>query len=285
MAQETKRVIDVGEVGNASTGDILYDGGVKINSNFNGIYNAFGDQRLGAIADGENLQTIYATGYYQKVTQRDFKTPVAMGTMWDVDTSSGAASPIITAGLQGESVEFINTNGSWSVGTPLVITLSGGTFSGVQGSLVVTAPFSKVVCWCTSVNGTTANWNYSITSLFGDFKSPIDGSYSALISNDPIRIAHSTEYDSIKLLITCSNSNKSKLRHSEVSLLIDSTNKNVYSTEYGVIKVGNTSEDDEIVDISYDIDLNNYLNINISSKISGMKVAIKTIATQKIGAA
>ena len=64
---EGKKVIDVGEVGNASTGDILYAGGVKINQNYDAIYNAFGDQRLFAAGSGEGSQKIHATSYYQKI--------------------------------------------------------------------------------------------------------------------------------------------------------------------------------------------------------------------------
>ena len=50
--QTPKQLIDVGEIGNASTGDILFDGGVKINNDINAIYNAFGDQRKMATANG-----------------------------------------------------------------------------------------------------------------------------------------------------------------------------------------------------------------------------------------
>lgn len=36
-------MIDIGEIGNVFIGDILFDGGNKINSDFNVIYNVFGD--------------------------------------------------------------------------------------------------------------------------------------------------------------------------------------------------------------------------------------------------
>lgn len=285
MAQEPKKVIDVGEIGNASTGDILFDGGVKINFNFQSVYNAFGDQRLDAIANGENAQLIHATGYYQKATQYEFRTPIALGTMWDVDTSTGAVSPIITQGKPGECVEFVNTNGSISVNSPMVISASGGTFAGVSGPLTITAPYSKVVCWCVSASGGVSTWNYSVESMFGDDRKPINATFPIGAVANPIRIAHATEFESIKLMLVCANANKSKMRFSEVNLLINSLSRTVFTNEYSVIRVGNTSEADEIVNIAYDIDSNNYLVMNVTSSTTGMKMAIKSVATQKIGAA
>lgn len=284
MAQETKKVIDVGEIGNASTGDILYDGGIKINKNFNSIYNAFGDQRLGNVNEGEESQLIHATGYYQKANQYDFRTPIELGTMWDIDTSAGSASPIITEGKPGECVVFINSNGSWSVNTPLIVTVSSGSFIGVQNSLVVTSPYSKVVCWCIKNENNVAIWNYSITPLFEQKYVPLEGTY--MVSTTPkLKICHMSEYDTIKFLITSSNQTKSIIKQSEFSLLIDPLNKNVYSTEYAVIRKGNTSETDDIVKITFDIDSSNFVNMNLSSSVSGLKTAIKTLDALKIGAA
>lgn len=285
LIQEKKKVIDVGELGNASTGDILFDGGVKLNLNFASIYNAFGDQRLAVIDDGENQQTINATGYWQKVNQQDFRTPVALGTCWDVDSSSGAVSPIITQGKPGECVQFINSNGSWSVNNPLVITLSGGTFAGISGSLNVSSPFSKVTCWCVSNIGGVVTWNYSVTSMFGDQQLPINSTHFVTSTQSKIRIAHSTEYTSIKLLLTGGNANNSKMRQSEVNILIDQSGKKIFYTEYAVLRVGSNDEEDEIINISFEIDTNGYVNAVVSTSITGIKLAIKSIATQRIGAA
>lgn len=284
MVQETKKIIDVGEIGNASTGDILYDGGIKVNKNFNSIYNAFGDQRLGNVNDGEESQLIHATGYYQKANQYDFRTPISLGTMWDVDTSIGAASPIITKGKPGECVVFINSNGSFSVNTPLMITVSAGSFVGVQNSLVVTAPYSKVVCWCVKNENSVSVWNYSITPLFEQKHVLLEGTYLTE-TNPKLKICHMNEFESIKFLLTSANQTKTIIKQSEVSLLIDSLNKNVYSTEYAVIRKGNKNEGDNIVNITFEIDSNNFVNMKLSSSVAGLKTAIKTIETLKIGAA
>ncbi|WWS25377.1 hypothetical protein vBKpnAMK6_00436 [Klebsiella phage vB_Kpn_AM_K6] len=87
-----KKIIDVGEIGNASTGDILYDGGVKINDNFDAIYNAFADQRLFAAGGGALNQKIHATSYYQKIKFGDANSAgtVPMGSCIDADCSEGA---------------------------------------------------------------------------------------------------------------------------------------------------------------------------------------------------
>lgn len=283
--QEKKQVIDVGEIGNASTGDILFDGGVKLNHNMDSIYNAFGDQRLGAVANGENTQTIHATGYYQKVNQYDFKAPLPIGTMWDVDTTTGAASPILTVGKAGECIVFVNTNGSWSVNTPLVITPSGGGFAQIQGSLTITAPYSKVTCWCVSNTNGVAIWDYSIESLFGNRQATIDKTVSLSGAEGKVKIAHMDEFNFIKLITTASNANGSKLRSSEINLMIDRSTKNVHSTEFAVLRGGALNEEDEIINISFEIDNNSIVNAIVSSPNAGMKLAIKSIATQKLGAA
>lgn len=284
MAQDTKKVIDIGEIGNASTGDILYDGGIKVNKNFSSIYNAFGDQRLGNVNEGEESQLIHSTGYYQKANQYDFKTPIPLGSMWDIDTSTGAASPIITEGKPGECVVFVNTNGSLSVNTPLVITVSNGSFVGIQNSLIITSPYSKVTCWCVKNENSVSVWNYSITPLFEQKFNTVEGTY--LVSNDiKLKICNISEFDSVKFLFTSSNQTKSIMKQSEINLLIDSLNKNVYSVEYAVIRKGNLNENDNIVNISFEVDSSNSVNMILSSSIAGLKTAIKTLDTQKIGAA
>lgn len=285
IIQETKKVIDVGEIGNASTGDILFDGGNKINNNFDSVYNAFGDQRLAASDQGADQQLIHATGYWQKVSQIDFKTPIALGTQWDVDTSTGGASPIITQGKPGECVQFINSNGSWSVNNPLVISLSNGSFIGVQGSLTITSPFTKVTCWCVSNIGGVISWNYAVEAMYGDTALPINGTYSVTSVQAKIRIAHASEFNGIKLLLSGSNANNSKMRQSEVNILIDNPNKKIYYTEFGVIRVGATDEEDEIINISFEIDANGFVNAVVTTQVVGFKLAIKSIVTQKIGAA
>lgn len=289
--QEVKQYIDVGEIGNASTGDILYDGGVKINSNFDSVYNAFGDQRLGATGHGEDTQTIHATGYYQKVDQYDFQTPIPLGTMWDVDTTTGAASPSIVAGVPGECVVFVNSSGSFSVNSPLVIAVAAGSFVGVQGALTITAPFSRVECWCIKSENGVSIWNYSISSMFGDKQTAINGTYPVAGAESSIPIAHVDEYNSIKLLMTAMNPNSSKMRQSEINLLVentplvDYTNKKIHVTEFAVFRVGNTTEEDEIFEINFVVDSNGFINAVVSSTVAGLKLSIKSIATQRIGAA
>lgn len=68
MAYQTgKKLIDVGQIGNPSTGDPLYDGGVKLNEMVTNIYNAFGDVRLLTANNGVGTMLLHATGYYQKL--------------------------------------------------------------------------------------------------------------------------------------------------------------------------------------------------------------------------
>ncbi|AWY10267.1 baseplate wedge tail fiber protein connector [Acinetobacter phage vB_AbaM_Konradin] len=285
--QQPKMEIDVGEIGNASTGDILFDGGEKINSNFTAIYNQFGDQRMYNANTQVGNQTIHATGYYQKVSGIDLRSAVTLGSMWDIDTNpTGGANPILPKGKPGECVKFINSNGSCSVNQPIDIQVIDGSFVGIQGGLKITQPYCMVDCWCIAVNNNIAIWNYSIKSMFGSFETPVEVTKS-VPANTPteIPIAHFSEYNSLKLLITAQTQNGEISRQSEVNILIDRYLKNVHHTEFGVIRIGNKSEEDEIVDIKYNISSAGVLTCTVSTKINNMRVAIKSIATQRLGSA
>lgn len=283
--QDPKTEIDVGNIGNASTGDILYDGGLKLNSNFMAVYNSFGDQRFYDAGTEVGNQTIHATGYYQKVDQYDFNTPLAMGTMWDVDTTLGGANPILAPGKPGEAIYFVNSNGSCSVNSPIEISVSGGSFVGVSGSLVITNPFAKIECWCISNDNGVAIWNYSISSMFGSYEVPIEKTVAIPVGGVTIPLAHSSEYTSLKLFITATSVDGMTLRQSENNLLIDFRNKNVLNSEFAVMRVGNTSEDDEIIDIKYNIGIDGVVTMGVTSTHNNMRISVKSIAAQRVESA
>lgn len=281
IEQQPKKRVDVGQIGNASTGDILYDGGVKVNSNFDSVYNAFADQRYYAAGFGVENMKIHATGYYQKVDQAEFRTPIALGSQYDVDASTGAVSPILPKGKRGEGCVFVNMNGTLSINNPMVIQASAnGSFVGLSDSLTVTTPYSRVECWCISDSGNPI-WNYSISSIFGEKQSAIEGTYSATKDGKSVQLAHISQYKTIKLLLTASSTDGTRVRSSEVNLLVDNLNKKIYDTEYAVQSFGA----DGLITFDFTIDVNNFINMNIKSPIDGVKLAVKSIATQRIGSA
>lgn len=281
IEQKGKKRIDIGQIGNASTGDILYDGGEKVNSNFDALYNAFADQRYYTAGYGVENMKVHATGYYQKVDQAEFRTPIALGSMYDVDTSTGAVSPILPKGKRGEGCVFVNLNGTLSVNNPMVIQASSnGSFVGLSDALTVTAPYSRVECWCISDSGNPI-WNYSITSLFGEKQAAIEGTYTATRDGRSVPICHISQYKTIKLIVTASSNDGVRVRTSEVNLLIDNLNKKIYDTEFAVQSFGA----DGLITFDFTIDLNNYVNMNIKSPIDGVKVAVKSLTTQRIGSA
>lgn len=285
FTQNPKREIDIGTIGNASTGDILYDGGDKLNSNFNAVYNMFGDQRFFDNGTAEVNQTLHATGYYQKVTGFDLRTPLAMGTLWDIDTSNGAANPILSTGKPGECVVFVNSNGSCSPTRPIVIQPSGGSFAGVIGGLTITQPYARVECWCISNENNVPIWMYSLRSMFGSYEVPIEVTKPVTSTDSKIDIAHVTEYKTIKLLVTAMTADGLKMRSSEVNLMIDSRTKTVVSTEFAVMRIGNSDEDDEMVDIKYDISAGDTVQMTVKSQYPNMRIAVKSISTQRVGSA
>lgn len=281
-----KQKVDRGQIGDAATGDILYDGAGKINSNFDAIYNAFGDQRLYNLGVEVNAQKIHGTGYAQKVSQTDLRTPVPMGSYLDVDCSSGTANPILDIGKPGESVVFVNSNGSISVSTPLSINPSGGSFVGVSGALVITQPYTRVECWCIDNTNNIPIWDYQLTSMFGEKSIPLEGTYPVPAAGTlKIPMFHMSEYNAVKLFLTGMTADGIRQRSSEAHILVDTRLRNVYDTEYAVIKIGNANEDDEIIIIKYEIDASGIVNMIVSANYPNIRLAVKTISTNKVGSA
>lgn len=287
MAQKLKQRVDTGEIGNASTGDILFDGGNKINENFDAVYNAFGDQRLfDDTTLGVARQKIHATGYYQKLEDQNesYVAPVELGSMHDMDTSSGAVYVNLPKGKRGELVVFVNSNGSISVNNPLRIT-PNNSFVGIAGDLIVTSPFVRVECWCISDDGGRAVWDYSMTSLFGQRHMPLEKTFNLSTTPSDIRIAHISEFNTIKLMVSATSPDGKRLKTAEIMLLVDFLGKKVYQTEYAVLKSGPDDEDAEMYKLDFKIGTGDYVVVAAQSLKGTLRFAIKTIATQKIGTA
>lgn len=285
FSQTAKQVIDVGEVGNASTGDILYDGGVKINDNFDAVYNAFGDQRLYSTSDGEASQKVYATGYYQKLPVVDYvASSVENGTCHDIDTTAGAVTVRLSKGKLGESVYFINSNGTFSKSKPLVID-ADDSFSDGTTSLTVTYPFSTIQVWCTAVAADgTATWRYKVGSMFGNTYLPSESTSLLTSAITTVTLVGADQYAAFKLLISAANSDGSMRRTSEVLVMVDNVGNAVYDTEYAVIKFGDNGADN-LFNITYSIDANSNVVANVSSTLTGVRFTIKILTTQAFGVA
>ena len=286
VKQEPKRIIDTGEIGNASTGDILFDGGVKLNENFDAVYNTFGDQRLFAGNRGEARQVLHATGYYQKAENvAEYQAEVQLGSMHDIDSTSGPISIRLVKGKLGEGMVFINSNGSFGPDNQLIIQPSGTFVNlGGDGNLRVTTPYTKVTVWCVSDVDGISKWDYSIESMFGQKHIPLDKSYSLNNTVKEIRISYRDEFHTLKLLLTAASNDESKVKTSEVMVSVDWKKKQVYSTEYAVIRRGHTDEEDELYDIDFKYDSAGYL-IAAAKSDTNMRLAIKVIAAQRIGVA
>ncbi|AIZ02227.1 baseplate tail fiber connector [Escherichia phage vB_EcoM_VR20] len=285
--QTPKLLIDVGEIGNASTGDILYDGGRKINEDFNNVYNTFGDQRLYSIDSGQNSQVLHATGYYQKATNIiEWNTPVALGSLRDVDTSKGVVTARIARGKMGEGIIFINSNGTLSPTQSLEIELQGtDTFvSAPTNKIRFTSPYTKITLWCIDDANGVGTWDYSIENMFGVKHIPLDRTYNIGLNARDIPIALRGDFKTMKLLLTAISTDETKYKASEVMLFVDTQANQVYSTEYGVLRRGHVDDDDELYTINFKIGADNFVTATVSAPVS-MKLAIKVAETQTIGVA
>lgn len=283
--QTPKLLVDIGEIGNASTGDILYEGGRKLNVDLDSLYNTFGDQRLYSVNNGENTQVLHATGYYQKATNIiEWNSTVALGSMRDVNTAEGVITARIAKGKAGEGVIFINSNGSLSTSMPLEVELQGtdSFLTAATNKMKFTQPYTKITLWCIDDANGVGTWDYKIESMFGNQSVLLDKTYNMSSVVRDIPIAYRADYKTIKLMLTAISTDETKYKASEILLYIDLKDRKVYSTEYAVIRRGQTNEEDEIYAIDFRIDNQDIIQAAISSP-TAMKLAIKVISAQTIG--
>lgn len=283
--QTPKLLVDIGEIGNASTGDILYEGGRKLNVDLDSLYNTFGDQRLYSVNNGENSQVLHATGYYQKATNIiEWNSTVALGSMRDVNTAEGVVTARIAKGKAGEGIIFINSNGSLSTSMPLEVELQGtdSFLTAATNKMKFTQPYTKITLWCIDDANGVGTWDYKIESMFGNQSVLLDKTYNMSSVVRDIPIAFRADYKTIKLMLTAISTDETKYKASEILLYIDLKDRKVYSTEYAVIRRGQASEEDEIYAIDFRIDNQDIILAAISSP-TAMKLAIKVISAQTIG--
>lgn len=283
MLQATKKRIDVGVIGNPSTGDILYDGGVKLNVVIDALYNTFGDYRqYSSASEGADSQILYATGYYQKLSRQYYAgNTIDIGSMHDADTSGGALTMTLPNAKLGEGCIFINSNGSISPANPLIIRPQAGeSILGTSGSLTITAPYARVMVWCTKNEGSEKYWEYGITPMFGNSLMPVEKTILATVTPTNIRIAGKNEYSAIKLLVAARNTAGTVFKNSEYLISVDTVTNSVLNTEYAVLK--NTS--DELYSIRFFIGVGDNVYAEVTSLSGQVRFSIKAIDTINIGA-
>lgn len=284
--QGTKQLIDVGQVGNPSTGDPLYDGGVKLNEVITNLYNAFADIRLLTSAnEGVGLMTLHATGYYQKLPRAYYSgNPIELGSLHDMDTTSGPITVVLPTGKSGEGCYFINTNGSISVDRPLVFRPQvGDAIKGIQDQLYVTSPYTRVEIWCVKKEGAVTTWDYSVESLFGSKTMPVDTTRLILkASATAIPLFGYSEFSGAKMMVYAENLTGTVTKMAEILLGVDRVSRGLHSTEYAVLK----NSDDEMYTLDFTIGAGDIVYANVKSKTEDrIKFTIKAIDTIKSGIA
>ncbi|QQK88288.1 hypothetical protein [Providencia phage PSTRCR_127] len=282
--QELKTLIDTGIKGNSSTGDILYDGGEKLNINMDSLWNVFGDYRLyDETTHGQGRQTLHATGYYQKHTRRyylDSPNGVEMGSLHDVDTTDGKLDLKLPSSKFGEGIVIINSNGSLSPDTPLVVTTYGSDIILGHGrTLTLDIPKSRITIWCTRKDQGIGVWEYKVESLFGFQHIAINETVKLDTSVTSINIGNKNTYNSLKFLVHAISQDKSQFKSCEILVGIDHLTNKVYKTEYAVLK----NSEDELYDLDFVVD-SGLLKANVKSNSGNVSFSIKSTDTIKVGA-
>lgn len=276
--QTKKKLIDVGEVGNANTGDIIYDGGVKLNEALNALYNTFGDVRLWDVNEGVGSQVLHASGYYQKNPYSYYaKSPVDVGSMHDINTIAQTFVVTLPNPKLGECCEFINSNGSWSTNK---ITFKAQDGADIMGSktIDVTHGYSRVEFTCIDDTQNSAKWGYRISPMFGDFSVPVNTTIEIdKIAPKSIPLYTKTLYDGVKLMMSAVEV-KAGIRErtvSEVLIMTDPEDNKVYSDEYSVLFKN------EKLFVADFLVVNNKVTVKITPTKDKIKFSIKTIETIK----
>ncbi|QFR55794.1 baseplate wedge tail fiber connector [Yersinia phage JC221] len=286
MAYQTgKKLIDTGQIGNPSTGDPIYDGGVKLNEMITNVYNAFADTRFLSAGDGVGQMVLHATGYYQKFPRTYYSgTPIELGSLHDMDTSSGPISVVLPQGKVGEGCYFINSNGSISVDRPLAFRPQvGDSIKGVQDQLYITSPYTLVKVWCVKKEGAITTWDYSVESMFGSKTMPVDTTRLILkASATAIPLFGYTEFSGAKFLVYAENITGTVTKMAEILLGVDRTTKGLHSTEYAVLRNSN----DDMYKLNFTVGAGDIVYANVQSvKEDRIKFTIKAIDTIKSGIA
>lgn len=277
MLQEPKELIDIGEIGNTSTGDILFDGGEKLNKVINALYNTYGDYRLTSLDNGIGRAILHATGYYQKHPRSYYTQPIDIGSMHDINVLDGTLSIRLPKAVQGEGVVIANFNGSISDKLKLIIVPNiSDDIDDAGSSLTITKPFTKITLFCTKTVGSRAVWSFKTESLFGDSVQAVQGTYD-ITTEKFIEVANKDEFKSIKFMLT--GTNDTEFKTSEVMIHIDLLNSAVYHTEYAVVK----SDGTDLYSVQFSID-NDILYAKITTT-SRATVTLKSIESIKHGVA
>lgn len=277
-SQPAKKLVDVGEIGNANTGDIIFDGGVKLNAGLNALYNTFGDVRLWDVSEGVGSQKLHAGGYYQKnPTSYYARTPVDPGSLHDLDTVSQTFSVALPTPKRGECVEFINSNGSFAVNKIVFRAQAGGDING-NATLEIIQGYVRIIFICVDDTVGSAKWKYKITPMFGNFTVPANTTVEVLkVTPQTIPLFNKSLYDGVKLIMSAYEvvAGVKERTLSEVLIMVDPEDNKVYTDEYSVL-----FKTSKIFSVEFNV-VNNVVVAKITANKDRIMVAVKSIETIK----
>lgn len=272
----TKKQVDVGERNNSSTGDPIHDGGVKINSNNDNLYNTFGDQRLFSNNSGIDSQFLHATGYYQKKRPEDYTRSVDMGSMHDLDVTTGSVTVRLPKVKQGECVVFINSNGSINNSRNAnFLCQDGDGFEGTGKNYRHKYGNSMLTFWGHILPSGAGIWKHKLQALHGNYYSILNEEVEINHKETKLNVCNYLDYSTVKILTYFEDSADGIVRSSEILLTINRLDKEVYSVEYGIS--GNNG-DKEVLDIKFSID-EELVVCNVMTK-TGKKATLRIRTTE-----
>lgn len=216
-----RKRLETGEIAVPGSGDTIHDGGNKIYDNFEELYLAFGDQRLNKVtkSTGEEYITPHATGYYQHLSLSTYASPVASGSMHDIDsTYSVSYFPVILPTIsqsngyarRGEQVVIQDSKGTWGDVPVRVAPASGQSITGANASgyYMLNENYTKATFVVVDDDSGSERWAVRIEGISGEVGANVEQSM-AVKTGETYRLDlfNVDNYSSIKLMVYAESKN------------------------------------------------------------------------------
>lgn len=288
-----RKRVNTGTVGVAGTGDTVNAGGVKIESNFEELYQAFGDQQLFDVentsyTDGTTYQTVHPSGFFQHHDYSYYADQIVAGSKHDIkstdstDTYFNIYLPVIVSAVnetdtfirRGEHIELIDSFGSWGTKFVKLIPAAGQLIDGLS-EFVLSEDRKHAILTVVDING-VEQWvvkDSKLCSIEGSaiFADSIEilGGATTNIATVGVDLYNACKFHLYVEEYNAATATTINWGSSEIYLV--NMNTSVMFSEFAIVKT------DDLIDITASVK-NNYITFTVVPKTTNrLFVTIRTI--------
>lgn len=270
MTEKTIQLIDLGTPGDESLGDTLFDGGEKINANFEHVWQTF------ASDDGELVGTLpYNRNFNPSL-------PLRPNRKYDVDTFTGPLVLRLAATTSelyqtGDVIVLRDFRGNWfNANVALIFENGDGSING-QNQTAFRNSFIEVRLTC--VDATENKWISSVQSLKDNSYKEVDMTRVVTLTNGLNEVLYRTDiFHAMKFLVVASaNTNPNQKTVSEI--LVTDDGSDAVFTEYAILNT--TTTGDPLVNVSFN-KINNEIWIDATTNPGFPSNTVQILEIEKI---